>query len=67
MDTPGNQIQNARYITKATQESLLGVSKLGLTQKSNNDNGSTIMVENQDQIYIMGEMCERMNMDTLDI
>ena len=45
----------------------MGVSKLGFTKKSNNYNGSTIMVENQDQIYIMGEMCERMNMDTLDI
>ena len=45
----------------------MGVSKLGFTKKSNNDNRSTITVENQDQIYIMGEMCERMNMDTLDI
>ena len=45
----------------------MGVSKFGFTKKSNNYNGSTIMVENQDQIYIMGEMCERMNMDTLDI
>ena len=35
----------------------IGVSKLGFTKKSNNDNRSTIMVENQDQIYIIGGKC----------
>ena len=57
LDIPGNHIQNAIYITKVTQERLMGVSKLGFTKKSNNDNGSTIVVENQDQIYIIEGKC----------